>query len=129
MHFTNLKFSEFLAKRNFKMTLTTVKSPEKTTARDVANNSLKNSSFPSLKGFVMIANHTYTHYSNPEMRGQFNNVAIFTIKRDLWYVDYRYFFPVRINIGKLLLLFLVIIKVLPTIIQSPWFNVDSHCLS
>ena len=39
----------------------------------------------------MIADHMYIHYNNPETKGQFNNVAVFTVKRDLR-VDGRYFF-------------------------------------
>ena len=38
-------------------------------------------------------------------------------------------FPAKMKIGKIILLFLVIIQVLPTIIQSPWLNVDIYCLS
>ena len=66
--------------------------PRKTAARDVGNTSLKNFSFSPLKGFVMIADHMYIHYNNPETKGRFNNVAVFTVKRDLCYVDNRYFF-------------------------------------
>ena len=58
----------------------------------MGNTSLKNFSFSPLKGFVMIADHMYIHYNNPETKGRFNNVAVFTVKRDLCYVDNRYFF-------------------------------------
>ena len=36
-----------------------------------------------MKSFVMIADHTYIDYNNPEMSKQCNNVAIFTVKRNL----------------------------------------------
>ena len=58
----------------------------------MGSTSLKNFSFSPLKGFVMIADHMYIHYNNPETKEQFNNVAVFTVKRDLRYVDGRYFF-------------------------------------
>ena len=58
--------------------------PRKTAARDVVTlSSLKNFSFPPMKSFVMIADHTYIDYNNPEISRQFNNVAVFTVKRNL----------------------------------------------
>ena len=64
----------------------------------MGNTSLKNFSFSPLKGFVMIADHMYIHYNNPETKGQFNNVAVFTVRETYVMLMVDISFPARIKI-------------------------------
>ena len=46
----------------------------------------------------MIADHMYIHYNNPETKGQFNNVAVFTVRETYVMLMVDISFPARIKI-------------------------------